>query len=62
MLITVVENMRPMGYWTVISNDPFRVLISTGVGKHSLGLLKMYKEAAVKSPEHTQITRNPKKS
>ena len=46
-LLTVGENMMPMGYWTLISKDPFRFLISMGVGNHSLGLLKKYKEAAL---------------
>jgi flavin reductase (DIM6/NTAB) family NADH-FMN oxidoreductase RutF len=46
-LLTVGENLMPIGYWTVISKDPFRFLISMGVGNHSLGLLKKYKEAAL---------------
>lgn len=47
VLLTVGENMMPMGYWTVISKEPFRFLISMGVGNHSLTLLKKYKEAAL---------------
>ncbi|MFN2221792.1 MAG: flavin reductase [Candidatus Promineifilaceae bacterium] len=39
--------MMPMGYWTVVSKDPFRFLISMGVGNHSLSLLKKYQEAAL---------------
>lgn len=46
-LLTVGENMMPIGYWTIISKDPFRFLISMGVGNHSLLLLKKYKEAAL---------------
>lgn len=46
-LITVGENMLPMGYWSVISKDPFRVLLMMGVGNYSLGLLKKHKEAAL---------------
>lgn len=46
-LLTVGENMMPMGYWTVVSKEPFRFLISMGVGNHSLGLLQKYKEAAL---------------
>ena len=46
-LLTVGENMMPMGYWTLISKDPFRFLISMGVGNFSLTLLKKYKEAAL---------------
>jgi flavin reductase (DIM6/NTAB) family NADH-FMN oxidoreductase RutF len=46
-LVTVGENMLPMGYWTVISKEPFRVLLMMGVGNHSLTLLKKYKEAAL---------------
>ena len=47
ILVTVGENMLPMGYWTVISKQPFRFLICMGVGNHSLMLLKKYKEAAI---------------
>ena len=39
--------MLPMGYWTVVSKEPFRVLLLMGVGNHSLGLLKKHKEAAM---------------
>ncbi len=46
-LLTVGENMMPMGYWTVVSKDPFRFLISMGVGNHSLSLLQTHKEAAL---------------
>ena len=46
-LLTVGTNMMPMGYWTVVSKDPFRFLISMGVGNHSLALLKEYREAAL---------------
>ena len=35
-LLTVGENMLPIGNWTVISKDPFRVLIAMSVGNHSL--------------------------
>lgn len=47
MLVTVADNLLPLGYWTVISKDPFRFLICMGVGNHSLTLLKKYKEAAL---------------
>lgn len=46
-LLTVGENMMPLGYWTVVSKDPFRFLISMGVGNHTLKLLKEYQEAAL---------------
>jgi flavin reductase (DIM6/NTAB) family NADH-FMN oxidoreductase RutF len=46
-LLTVGDNMMPMGYWTVVSKDPFRFLISMGVGNYSLSLLKKYQEAAL---------------
>jgi flavin reductase (DIM6/NTAB) family NADH-FMN oxidoreductase RutF len=46
-LLTVGENMMPIGNWTVISKDPFRILIAMSVGNHSLTLLKRYKEAAL---------------
>ena len=45
-LLTVGENMMPMGYWMVISKEPFRFIIAMGVGNHSLTLLKKHKEAA----------------
>jgi len=47
LLLTTGENLMPMGYWMVISKDPFRFLICMGVGNHSLLLLKKYKEAAL---------------
>lgn len=47
LLLTVGDNMMPMGYWTVISKTPFRFLICMGVGNHSLTLLKKYQEAAL---------------
>ena len=37
----------PMGYWTIVSKDPFRFLISMGVGNHSLDLIRKYQEVAV---------------
>ncbi len=46
-LLSVGENIMPMGYWTVISKEPFRFLICMQVGNHSLTLLKKYKEAAL---------------
>lgn len=47
LLLTVGDNMMPMGYWTVISKSPFRFLICMGVGNHSLTLIKKYQEAAL---------------
>ncbi len=47
LLLTCGENMMPMGYWTVISKDPFRFLICMQVGNHTLTLLKKHKEAAL---------------
>lgn len=46
-LLSVGENMFPIGNWTVISKDPFRFLLAIGVGNHSLQLLRKYKEAAL---------------
>lgn len=46
-LLTVGENMLPIGNWTVVSKDPFRFIIAMSVGNHSLTLLKKYKEAAL---------------
>jgi flavin reductase (DIM6/NTAB) family NADH-FMN oxidoreductase RutF len=47
LLLTTGKNMMPMGYWTVISKNPFRFLICMGVGNHSLTLLRKNKEAAL---------------
>lgn len=47
LLLTVGDNMMPMGYWTVISKSPFRFLICMGVGNHSLTLIKKHQEAAL---------------
>lgn len=47
LLLTTGNNLMPMGYWTVISKDPFRFLICMGVGNHSLGLLRETQEAAL---------------
>ena len=47
LLLTTGDNLMPMGYWTVISKDPFRFLICMGVGNHSLGLLRSTGEAAL---------------
>jgi flavin reductase (DIM6/NTAB) family NADH-FMN oxidoreductase RutF len=46
-LLTVGENLMPIGNWMVISKNPFRFLIAMGVGNHSLLLLKKFKEAAL---------------
>ena len=47
LLLSVCENMMPMGYWTVISKEPFRFLICMQLGNHSLELLREYREAAI---------------
>jgi flavin reductase (DIM6/NTAB) family NADH-FMN oxidoreductase RutF len=36
-----------MGYWTVISKDPFRFLICMQLGNYSLGLIRKHREAAL---------------
>jgi flavin reductase (DIM6/NTAB) family NADH-FMN oxidoreductase RutF len=46
-LLTVGENMMPMGYWTVISKEPFRFLICMQMGNYTLDLLREYREAAL---------------
>ena len=46
-LLSVGENLMPMGNWMVISKEPFRFLLAMGVGNHSLTLLKKHKEAAL---------------
>lgn len=47
LLLSVGENMMPMGYWTVISKEPFRFLICMQLGNYSLKLLREYREAAL---------------
>jgi flavin reductase (DIM6/NTAB) family NADH-FMN oxidoreductase RutF len=46
-LLTCAENLMPIGYWTVIGKEPFRVLICMQVGNYTLNLLKKHKEAAL---------------
>ena len=46
-LVSVGQNMLPMGYWTLISKEPFRFLISMGVGNYTLQLIRKYREAAI---------------
>ncbi len=38
--------MMPVGHWTVISKDPFRLLLAMEMGNHSYTLLQKYREAA----------------
>jgi flavin reductase (DIM6/NTAB) family NADH-FMN oxidoreductase RutF len=47
ILLSVGENMMPMGYWTVISKEPFRFLICMQLGNYTLQLLREYGEAAI---------------
>ena len=47
LLLSTGENMMPMGYWTVISKDPFRFLICMQLGNYSLDLLRKNREAAL---------------
>ena len=47
LLLSCGENFMPMGYWTVISKEPFRFLICMQVGNHSLKLIREIKEAAL---------------
>ena len=54
LLLSVDDNMMPMGYWTAISKEPFRFLICMGVGNYSLTLLKKSREAALHFMEWDQ--------
>jgi flavin reductase (DIM6/NTAB) family NADH-FMN oxidoreductase RutF len=47
MLLSVAEYMMPMGYWTVISKEPFRFLICMQMGNYTFDLLKKYREAVL---------------
>ena len=44
-LLTVGENFMPIGHWTVISKDPFRLLLAMEMGNHSYDLIKKFGEA-----------------
>ncbi|GAB4427165.1 MAG: flavin reductase [Anaerolineales bacterium] len=46
-LLSCGENFHPLGYWTIISKEPFRFLISVGLGNHTLKLLREHNEAAL---------------
>ena len=46
-LLSCGENFHPMGYWTVVGKEPFRFLISVGLGNYTLKLLREYKQAAL---------------
>ena len=41
------ENFHPLGYWTVVGKEPFRFLISVGLGNYTLKLLREHNEAAL---------------
>lgn len=47
LVLSCGENFMPMGYWTVISKEPFRFLICMQVGNHTLKLIRDLKEAAL---------------
>lgn len=47
LLLAVGDNVMPMGYWMVVSKDPFRFLICLERSNHSLKLLREYGEAAL---------------
>jgi flavin reductase (DIM6/NTAB) family NADH-FMN oxidoreductase RutF len=46
-LLSCGANFHPLGYWTVVSKEPFRFLISVGLGNHTLKLLRKHNEAAL---------------
>ncbi len=46
-LVTVADNMMPMGYWTVISKEPFRFLICMQMGNYTFDLIRKYQEAVL---------------
>jgi flavin reductase (DIM6/NTAB) family NADH-FMN oxidoreductase RutF len=46
-LLSVGDNIMPMGYWTVISKEPFRFLICMQLGNYSLELVRRYREVAL---------------
>lgn len=46
-LVSVGDNIMPMGYWTVISKEPFRFLICMQMGNYTFELIRKYHEAAL---------------
>lgn len=47
LLLAIGDNVMPMGYWMVVSKDPFRFLICLEVSNYSLELIREKKEAAL---------------
>ena len=47
LLLSAGENIMPMGYWSVISKEPFRFLICMQLGNYTLELLREYGEAGL---------------
>ena len=47
LVLSCGENFMPMGYWTVISKEPFRFLLCMQVGNYTLNLLREHQEAAL---------------
>jgi flavin reductase (DIM6/NTAB) family NADH-FMN oxidoreductase RutF len=46
-LLTVANNLMPMAWWTPISKEPFRLLITLDRKNHTLSLLRQYREAVL---------------
>lgn len=46
-LLSTGENFMPMGYWTVVSKEPFRFLICMQLGNYSLEIIRNNREAAL---------------
>lgn len=46
-LLSCGENFHPLGYWTIVSKEPFRFLVSVGNGNYTLGLLRKHNECAI---------------
>ncbi len=46
-LLSCGENFHPLGYWTIVSKEPFRFLVSIGNGNYTLGLLRKHQECAL---------------
>ena len=46
-LLSTGENITPIGYWTVISKEPFRFLICMKLGNYSLEVIRKTQEAAL---------------
>lgn len=46
-VLTCGENLMPLGYWTLVSKQPFRLLLSISKGNFTYSLIRKLDEAAL---------------